>query len=234
MTSEKLHDALSLLPADLVAETDVLRTQAKKPQVHWQRWAAMAACLAVVLLAGTMFSRLFGPKGSSKTAAAVDKAPMSIAEAADQKNAAPNFDAIEEAAPADGGHTHAPAGEPETTDGTEDGYCGNTSATVMLDGSAYTLSGSDAVTLTAILENLDYTSDDICSCSAEFTVETEVSTEYEVNLTEYFVRCDAGQAALTPKAGGRHPGDRRAAGRIIPLFPRNISPIMFNLRKSRQ
>ena len=82
---------------------------------------------------------------------------------------------------------------------TEDGYCGNTSATVMLDGSAYTLSGSDAVTLTAILENLDYTSDDICSCSAEFTVETEIGTEYEVNLTEYFARCDAGQAALTRK-----------------------------------
>lgn len=43
MTSEKLHDALNLLPADLVAETDALRTQAKKPQVHWKRWAAMAA-----------------------------------------------------------------------------------------------------------------------------------------------------------------------------------------------
>ena len=159
----------------------------------------MAACLAVVLLAGTMFSYFFGHMGSSKTAAAVDKAPMSIAEAADQKNAAPNFDAIEEAAPADGGHTHAPAGEPETTGGTEDGYCGNISVTVTLDGSAYTLSGSDAVTLTAILENLDYTSDNICSCSTEFTVEAEVGTEYEVNLTEYFARCDAGQAALTQK-----------------------------------
>lgn len=199
MTSEKLHDALNLLPADLVAGTDVLRTKPKKSQVHWQRWAAMAACLAVVLLAGTMFSRLFGPKGSSKTAAAVDKAPMFIAEAADQKNAAPNFDAIEEAAPADGGHTHAPADEPETTGGTEDGYCGNTSATVTLDGSAYTLSGSDAVTLTAILENLDYDPQSICNCLAEFTVETEVGTEYEVNLTGYFARCDAGQAALTRK-----------------------------------
>ena len=81
MTSEKLHDALSLLPADLVAETDALRTQAKKPQVHWQRWAAMAACLAVVLLAGTMFSYFFGHMGSSETAAAVDKALMSIAAA---------------------------------------------------------------------------------------------------------------------------------------------------------
>ena len=199
MTSEKLHDALNLLPADLVAGTDALRTKPKKHQVHWQRWAAMAACLAVVLLAGTMFSHLFGRMGSSKTAAAVDKAPMSIAEAADQKNAAPNFDAIEEAAPADGGHTHAPAGEPEATGGTEDGYCGNTSATVTLDGSAHTISGSDAVTLTAILENLDYDPQSVCNCLVEFTVETEVGTEYEVNLTDYFARCDAGQAALTRK-----------------------------------
>ena len=199
MTSEKLHDALNLLPADLIAGTDALRTKPKKPQVHWQRWAAMAACLAVVLLAGTMFSRLFGHMGSSKTAAAVDKAPMSIAEAADRKNAAPNFDAIEEAAPADGGHTHAPADEPETTGGTEDGYCGNTSATVTLDGSAHTISGSDAVTLTAILENLDYDPQSVCNCLVEFTVETEVGTEYEVNLTDYFARCDAGQAALTRK-----------------------------------
>ena len=56
-----------------------------------------------------------------------------------------------------------------------------------------------AGTLTAILENLDYTSDDICSCSTEFTVETEIGTEYEINLTEYFARCDTWQAALTQK-----------------------------------
>ena len=199
MTSEKLHDALNLLPADLVAGTDALRTKPKKPQVHWQRWAAMAACLAVVLLAGTLFSRLFGRMGSSKTTAAVDQFQMFVAEAPDRENAAPNFDAIEEAAPADGGHTHAPAGEPETTGGTEDGYCGNTSVTVTLDGSAHTISGSDAVTLMAILENLDYAPQAICNCLAEFTVETEVGTEYEVNLTEYFARCDAGQAVLTRK-----------------------------------
>lgn len=199
MTSEKLHDALSLLPADLVTETDALRTQAKKPQVHWQRWAAMAACLAVVLLAGTMFSHFFGHMGSSKTSAAEDKAQMSIAEAAAQKNTAPNFGSVEEAAPADGGHTHDPAGEPESANDMEDGYCGNTSATVTLDGSVYTIPGSDAVTLTAILENLDYDPQSVCNCLAEFTVETEVGTEYEVNLTECFARCDAGQAALTRK-----------------------------------
>ena len=43
MTSEKLHDALNLLPADLIAGTDALRTKPKKHQAHWQRWAAMAA-----------------------------------------------------------------------------------------------------------------------------------------------------------------------------------------------
>ncbi|HBK26687.1 MAG TPA: hypothetical protein DDY90_08265 [Clostridiales bacterium] len=197
MTSEKLHDALNLLPADLVAATDALRTKPKKRQVHWQRWAAMAACLAVMLLAGTMFSYFFGHMGSSKTSAAVDKAPMSIAEAAGQKNAAPDLGSAEEAAPADGGHTHAPAGEPEVTGGTEKGYSGSTSVTVTLDKGVHTISGSDADTLTDILEHLDYSSDDICSCSAEFLVETEVGTEYGVNLTEYFARCNAGQAALT-------------------------------------
>lgn len=201
MTSEKLHDALNLLPADLVAGTDALRTKPKKHQVHWQRWAAMAACLAVVLLAGTLFSRLFGRMGSSKTTAAVDQFQMFVAETPDRENAAP-----ESAAPALGeakadrpDDDHAPADEPETTGGTEDGYCGNTSATVTLDGSAYTLSGSNAVTLTAILESLDYDPQSVCNCLAEFTVETEVGTEYEVNLTEYFARCDAGQAALTRK-----------------------------------
>ena len=196
MTSEKLHDALSLLPADLVAETDALRTQAKKPQVHWQRWAAMAACLAVVLLAGTMFSRLFGPKGSSKTTAAVDQFQMFVAEAPDRENAAPALGEAKADRPDD---DHAPADEPESANGTENGSCGSTSVTVTLDGSAYTLSGSDAITLTAILENLDYDPQSVCNCLAEFTVETEVGTEYEVNLTEYFARCDTWQAALTQK-----------------------------------
>ena len=30
-------------------------------------------------------------------------------------------------------------------------------------------------------------------------METEVGTEYEINLTEYFARCDTWQAALTQK-----------------------------------
>lgn len=121
-----------------------------------------------------MFSRLFGPKGSSKTTAAVDQFQMFVAEAPDRENAAPALGEAKADRPDD---DHAPADEPESANGTENGSCGSTSVTVTLDGSAYTLSGSDAITLTAILENLDYTSDNICSCSTEFTVETEVGTE---------------------------------------------------------
>ena len=48
MTVDTLHDALTLLPADLVAQTDERRCR-KSRRVHWQRWAAMAACLVLIL-----------------------------------------------------------------------------------------------------------------------------------------------------------------------------------------
>lgn len=196
MTSEKLHDALNLLPNDLIAETDALRTRTKKQPVKWQRWAAMAACLAVILLAGSLFSRLFGPMGN--TAETANKLQMSAAEAPDrQENAAADFEAADEVSPEDSGHAHAPAEETGGTGDTQSGYCGNTSVTVSLNGDVFTISGSDAVTLTSILESLDYTPENLCTCPAQFTVTTEINMEYEVDPAEYFARCDAGQAVLT-------------------------------------
>ena len=195
MTAEKLHDALNLLSGDLIAETDALRTQARKPQVHWQRWAAMAACLAVVLLAGSRFSRFLG---MDKTAETAGKLQMAAAEAPDrQENAAADFEAADEVSPGDSGHAHVPAGEPDSAENALSGYCGNTSVTVSLNGNAYTVSGSDAVTLTSILESLDYTPENLCTCPVQFTVTTESGMEYEVDPAAYFARCDAGQAALT-------------------------------------
>lgn len=44
MTAEQLHDALGLLPSDLIAEADARRCAPKKTVIRWQRWAAMAAC----------------------------------------------------------------------------------------------------------------------------------------------------------------------------------------------
>lgn len=81
MTAEKFHDALTLLPADLVAEADKKRSG--KPKIlPWKRYAAMAACFALVLCSGWFCMRLFGPKGAteSRKEAAAEAAVMQAAE----------------------------------------------------------------------------------------------------------------------------------------------------------
>ena len=78
MTVEQLHDAIGLLPGDLLAETDRLR-QAPRPQkrVLWKPVLAMAACLALVL---TGWFWWFQPKGS--TGGTADYAALQAAPAA--------------------------------------------------------------------------------------------------------------------------------------------------------
>lgn len=92
MTVEQLHDAIGLLPGDLLAETDRLR-QAPRPQkrVLWKPVLAMAACLALVL---TGWFWWFQPKGS--TGGAADAAFLQAAPAA----GAPENGAAAEEAPA--------------------------------------------------------------------------------------------------------------------------------------
>lgn len=61
MTAEHIHDALTLLPADLVAETD--RKRSGRPKVIvWKRYASMAACFALVLCTSLLCLHLFRPK----------------------------------------------------------------------------------------------------------------------------------------------------------------------------
>lgn len=78
MTVEQLHDAIGLLPGDLLAETDQLR-QAPRPQkrVLWKPLLAMAACLTLVL---TGWFWWFQPKGSAGGTA--DTASLQAAPAA--------------------------------------------------------------------------------------------------------------------------------------------------------
>ena len=106
MTAETLHDALTLLPADLIAQAD--RKRNRKPvRVHWQRWAAMAACLAVILSFGLLLrSRLL--YGGAKSASA----EMSLQAAAD--NCAPEEAAAE--VPAAGTTAAAPQSAPPLQD----------------------------------------------------------------------------------------------------------------------
>lgn len=92
---------------------------------------------------------------------------------------------------------HDPAAEPQTVEDPISGYCGNTVTTVTLDGETYSFWGGDSVTLTDIVINLSYDPEAVCRCLPEFTVDTEFGDGYGVNLTESYVRCEAGQAPLT-------------------------------------
>lgn len=94
-------------------------------------------------------------------------------------------------------HTHSAAAQPQTVAEPISGYCGNITATVNRNGMEYSLTGSDAITLTDIAINLAYQPENVCRCMGEFSVITEDGAVYAVNLTEAFVRCDAGQASLT-------------------------------------
>lgn len=104
MTTAQLHDAIGLLPVDLIAETDALRCR-KQPRLSWQRYAAMAAAAVLVICGGVISWRLLP---GSKTAAAPEAAPFAangaimadealpgaqapMADAAGADNASPNL-----------------------------------------------------------------------------------------------------------------------------------------------
>lgn len=69
MTVQQLHDALTLLPDDLILETDRRRSRGKRV-IPWKHYAAMAACFALVLSASLFCMRLISPKGAAETAQA--------------------------------------------------------------------------------------------------------------------------------------------------------------------
>lgn len=82
MTAEQLHDALGLLPSDLIEETDVIRSRPPKTVIVWKRWAAMAACFVLVLGCGLMAMRLLPGGGSMDKMATAECAPEAPAAAA--------------------------------------------------------------------------------------------------------------------------------------------------------
>lgn len=66
MTADQFHDALTLLPTELLAETDRLRRCPAKPRrIPYARYACLAASLAVVLFCGWFVSGMFQTKGAS-------------------------------------------------------------------------------------------------------------------------------------------------------------------------
>jgi len=219
MTAEKLQDAITLLPADLVAATDRLRTAPSTKVIAWKRWVSLAACLVLLLSTGMVFQQKLLPEMGAKTKSAAQEsvamAPAAMggqttmdSAAADvfEEEAAPEApaeitDMITEVPAAENSlcidHSHRFAEHKKEPEEVPSGYCGNLAVRVTLDGKAYDLHGADADTITNILRSLDYDSGLTCRCMAEFTVDTELLADVEVNLTQGFARCEKGQAALT-------------------------------------
>jgi len=212
MTVHDLHDALTLLPADLITATDKLRTTPGAKVIPWKRLVSLAACLVLVLSVTLVFQKkllpgISGGKMESTAEAPAAAAPMeqgdmafAEAPAADMESAVNSTGQITDEKAAEEelciDHSHRFAEETEE-DKPAEGYCGNMLTTISVAREVFTISGSDSVTMTDILTNLNYDPDQTCRCMAEFTVDTEMLTDIHVNLTEGFARCEKGQAALT-------------------------------------
>lgn len=54
MREDLIHDALNLLDDDLISEVEDLRSRKKSRAKQWVSWAAMAACMCIVV--GSIFS----------------------------------------------------------------------------------------------------------------------------------------------------------------------------------
>ena len=218
MTPEQIHDAITLLPSDLITAADKLRTRPRKAPIRFRGWVATAACATLVLMIGSFAMQMF-PLDMAKSTESIAEAPA--AAAPEEPNAAVpedmpaemQMDAADysdvdtkvltptgepEESP-DGDHRHAFDESPVTDNSTAaiGGYCGNTKTTVHIGGETFDLWGSDSIAITRILDNLEYDPDKVCRCIAPITVDTELIAGIEVNLAEGFARCEKGQADLT-------------------------------------
>lgn len=66
MNAELLMDAMGYLPDKMVEKTNKLRTA--KP-IHWQKWAAWAACICLALGAGSLLLPEMSGKSTNDSAA---------------------------------------------------------------------------------------------------------------------------------------------------------------------
>ena len=114
MTAEKLHDALNLLPSDLLAATDQLRTAPRTKIIPWKRLLPAAACFAMLMGMGLLIRHEMPDHIMMKQAA--PEAPAAMAPVPERMEitsdaAAPQAPAMDEPmmeAPAEEGHFPEP------------------------------------------------------------------------------------------------------------------------------
>ena len=218
MTIEQLHDALNLLPSDLIAATDRRRAAPKAKTIPLRRWVSLAACVAVLLCAGFavrqgLFTNFTATKEAATEAPAAmapamdspaeEKSESQLADSAMPETILEEAPAAEEpekkeigAGSAATDHNHSFADGSASRDENA-AYCGMTQITIHIDGTSHTLTGEQAIQVVKILDHLPYDAELVCRCMGEFTVDTETISGIDVNLTEGFARCGEGQASLT-------------------------------------
>ncbi len=91
-------------------------------------------------------------------------------------------------------HTHNTADGNNVVPHKEGGYCGNTTTVLKThigteNEKEYSFWGVESVALTDLLLHLDYSTDNICGCEAEYFVKTEFGKSFYINLSESFATC---------------------------------------------
>lgn len=74
MREDLIHDALNLLDDDLIGEVEYLRSRRKSRRKQWMSWAAMAACMCIVM--GSILSGRL-PVGIGQNSESADMESMS-------------------------------------------------------------------------------------------------------------------------------------------------------------
>ena len=77
MNSEKLYHAITLIDDDLIEEAANYIPQ-KRRVIHWKRWSALAACLVLMIGAGSaVWFGLFGGMGAANSSSPADRGDAS-------------------------------------------------------------------------------------------------------------------------------------------------------------
>lgn len=182
MTVEDLHDALTLLPADLVAEADKRRS--RKPRlVLWHRWAAMAACVVLIAGCGLLYWQgrmekatytMQAPAAYDAEAAPAEAAPKEAVQAAPSQEEALEDQNLQDSA------VTAGTGRMIQSNGMDTGTFApgildiTRVETPMEDASSASVSGEPRVTLICSAETLE---DYLAGCVSQTVEALEESTE---------------------------------------------------------
>jgi len=201
MTTHQLHDALSHLPEDLIAEADARRS-APPRVIPFRRYAAMAACF-VLVLASSLFALNFLPRGGAMKEAAAE---VQMAGEVMENAAAPILedtasDVLSQALPdatlrAESTVEEVPAEEhADPAAGAADNAL--YTLTHLSDGEVRILPQNNAAVLELFLARLQFDPMLVCNCLAEYRLETGGEAVYEISFTEGFIRDARGQCLLS-------------------------------------